>query len=59
MVASMGNIEAAIIAQNVALIDVINSSTEIADNTQHLSEILNAVSGINWTQDQITNNYEC
>ena len=53
MVESIGNLEDATASQISTLEDVKKSSGEIAEYTHHVGEILDVVSGMSGTQDQI------
>ncbi len=53
LVQSIGNLEEATVSQAATLEDVKNSSGEVAEYTHHVGEILDVVSGMSGTQDQI------
>lgn len=55
MVKSVGNLEEATASQTATLEDVKKSSGEIAEYTHHVGEILDVVSGMSNTQDEINN----
>ncbi|MDE6342812.1 MAG: hypothetical protein K2K93_10880 [Muribaculaceae bacterium] len=53
MIESIGNLEEATVSQTATLEDVKKSSGEVAEYTHHVGEILDVVSGMSGTQDQI------
>ncbi len=53
MVQSIGTLEEATVSQTATLEDVKKSSGEVAEYTHHVGEILDVVSGMSTTQDEI------
>ncbi len=53
MVESIGNLEEATVSQTATLEDVKKSSGEVAEYTHHVGEILDVVSGMSTTQDEM------